>query len=56
MTATYWEVGRRIVKFEQGGEWSDTSPGQLEDLAGQQRASFPQSGTRHFFRILFSLP
>jgi hypothetical protein len=20
MTATYWEVGRRIVEFEQGGE------------------------------------
>ncbi len=23
MTATYWEVGRRIVEFEQGGERRD---------------------------------
>jgi len=35
MTATYWEIGRRIVEFEQGGEeraaYGERLLGQLSD-------------------------
>ena len=41
MTFTYWEVGRRIVEFEQGGE-KRAEYGQelLERLAGDLTAEF----------------
>ena len=35
MTATYWEMGRRIVEFEQGGEARATYGEQLIDRLSQ---------------------
>ena len=47
MTATYWEVGRRIVEFEQGGEkragYGDTL---LEPLATDLTARFGRGFAR----------
>jgi DUF1016 N-terminal domain len=41
MTATYWEVGRRIVEFEQGGEERAAYGGELlEKLAGDLSPRF----------------
>ena len=41
MTATYWEIGRRIVEFEQGGQeraaYGDGSP-DLDDLFDRRQA------------------
>ncbi|HBA7593483.1 TPA: DUF1016 domain-containing protein [Escherichia coli] len=35
MTATYWEIGRRIVEFEQGGEARAAYAAQLIDRLSQ---------------------
>lgn len=45
MTATYWEIGRRIVEFEQGGEARAAQGTQLierlpMDLSQRYKRSF----------------
>ena len=39
MTATYWEIGRRIVEYEQPGEW-------LRSRGGRHAAVFPDHARR----------
>ena len=48
MTATYWEIGRRIVMFEQGGEHRAEYGEQLiEQLSGDLTRQFGRGfGTR----------
>ncbi|AYZ64468.1 DUF1016 family protein [Burkholderia multivorans] len=47
MTATYWEIGRRIVEFEQGGEgratYGEAVPGRRPVSAVRPRLRVAQS-------------
>jgi len=48
MTATYWEIGRRIVEFEQGGaERAQYGKGLLKRLSGELTARFGRGFSRH---------
>jgi len=62
MTATYWEIGRRIVEFEQGGaERAQYGKGFLKRLSGELIARFGRGFSRHnlarfrSFYLLFPL-
>lgn len=53
MTATYWEMGRRIVEFEQGGEARATYGEQLidrlsQDLSQRYKRGFSTSNLWQF--------
>lgn len=48
MTATYWEVGRRIVEFEQeGAERAQYGSGLLKRLSGELNEWFGRGFSRH---------
>jgi len=48
MTATYWEIGRRIVEFEQeGAERAQYGSGLLKRLSGELTAHFGRGFSRH---------
>ena len=48
MTATYWEVGRQIVEFEQGGNpRAEYGKALLEQLAGDLTQRFGRGFSRH---------
>src|ERR1700746_2440744 len=53
MTATYWEIGRRIVEFEQGGEKrAEYGEALLERLAQDLNAKFGRGFRRsNLFQI-----
>lgn len=51
MTATYWEIGRRIVEFEQGGEAKAAYGAQLidrlsQDLSRRYKRGFSKQNLR----------
>jgi len=53
MTATYWEIGRRIVEFEQGGEARAAYGAQLidrlsQDLSRRYKRGFSTSNLWQF--------
>ena len=61
MTATYWEIGRRIVEFEQGGEARAAYGAQLikrlsKDLCLRYKRGFSAKNLRQMrlFYLLFS--
>jgi DUF1016 N-terminal domain len=53
MTATYWEIGRRIVEFEQGGEKrAEYGEALLQRLAQDLNAKFGRGfGRSNLFQI-----
>ncbi len=57
MTATYWEIGRRIVEFEQGGEAKAAYGAQLidrlsQDLSRRYKRGFSKQNLRQMRRFL----
>ncbi len=58
MTATYWEIGRRIVEFEQGGEARAAYGTQLierlsVDLSQRYKRGFPPETYGKFVHFIF---
>jgi DUF1016 N-terminal domain len=61
MTATYWEIGRRIVEFEQGGEKrAEYGEGLLarlaDDLTARFGRGFSRQNLQRFRRFYLSQP
>ena len=61
MTATYWEVGRRIVEFEQGGEKRAEYGEELlarlaQDLSTRFGRGFSRQNLQRFRKFYLSLP
>jgi len=61
MTATYWEIGRRIVEFEQGGEeraaYGERLLGQLsDDLTSRYGRGFGVDNLQRFRSFFLSYP
>ncbi len=63
MTATYWEIGRRIVEFEQGGEAMAAYGAQLikrlsKDLSLRYKRGFSAKNLRQmrlFYLFFFNM-